>query len=104
MGLQYPMYKVSQLGAAEPRGVVKPAASATGEKRCRPHLRRAWEWRCRNVRKCGIPTDCPRFRGQRGAHAPQLASKKSIGLLFRQLSQPFVKNRAAGAFGKNPNL
>ena len=30
MGLQYPMYKVSQLGAAEPRGFVKPAASAAG--------------------------------------------------------------------------
>ena len=31
MCLQYPMYKVSQLGAAEPRGFVKPAASAAGE-------------------------------------------------------------------------
>ena len=31
MDLQYPMCKVSQLGAAEPRGVVKPAASAAGE-------------------------------------------------------------------------
>ena len=87
MCLQYPMYKVSQLGAAEPRGVVKPAASATGEKRCRPHLRRAWEWRCRNVRKCGIPTDCPRFRGQRGAHAPQLASGR-----FRPAEKAFFNH------------
>ncbi|KMW40636.1 hypothetical protein HMPREF1000_02130 [Parabacteroides sp. D26] len=31
MGLQYLMYKVSQLGAAKPRGFVKPAASAAGE-------------------------------------------------------------------------
>ena len=30
MGLQY-MYQISQLGAAEPRGFVKPAASAAGE-------------------------------------------------------------------------
>ncbi len=29
MGLQY-MYQISQLGAAEPRGFVKPAASAAG--------------------------------------------------------------------------
>ncbi len=30
MCLQYPMCKVSQLGAAEPRGSVKPAALAAG--------------------------------------------------------------------------
>ena len=29
--LQYPMYKVSKLGAAEPRGFVKPAAQAAGK-------------------------------------------------------------------------
>ena len=36
MDLQYPMCKVSQLGAAEPRGFVKPAASAAGKTRSVP--------------------------------------------------------------------
>ena len=74
MGLQYLMYKVSQLGAAKPRGFVKPAASAAGETLSVP------------------PAASPHLRTLRGAHAPQLASGKSIGLLFRQLSQPVVKN------------
>ena len=92
MCLQSHMYKVSQLGAAEPQGSVKPAASDAVSNRCRFPLRRAWEWRCRSVRKRGNPTEATRLRILRGAHAPQLASGKSIGLFFRQLSQPVVKN------------
>ena len=39
------IYQISQLGAAEPRGFVKPAASAAWESAVGSHLRRAWEWR-----------------------------------------------------------
>ena len=92
MCLQSPMYKVSQLRAAEPRGGCKTRYVSCGENTACP--------------TCGEPGNgddavcvsletrqtTPRLRRQRGAHAPQLASKKSIGLFFRQLAQPVVKN------------
>ena len=68
------MYKMSQLGAAEPRGGCKTRCVSYGGKTLSPP-----------------PAASLGMAMPQCAHAPQLASKEYIGLFFRQLAQPVVK-------------